>query len=339
MQLSPGKYRGLQRLADDRGVFKMVAVDQRNPLFGPIKQIRGTTEAPYDDVAAVKDLLTRYLSPKSSAILLDPIYSFPRALPFVGQRPGLILTYEHSVLEQTPGGLKSRPIPGWNVEKIKLGGADALKVLVHYRADAAPDVRAHQLAFVRAAGEACRRFDLVHLTEILIYSLPDEAPDYATANRARLVQEAVDDFLDPSLQIDIYKLEPPSQLRDVPAPDSKEAVEVQSLYDRLAVKLPRPWVLLSAGASAEDFRRSLAYAYRADASGYLCGRAIWQSAFTQFPDLDAMSRVLESDSLPFLDAINEMTDRSATPWQNHSGFNKGISFPHAGKDFPEHYAA
>jgi hypothetical protein len=52
-----------------------------------------------------------------------------------------------------------------------------------------------------------------------------------------------------------------------------------------------------------------------------------------------MSQVLESESLPFLDTINEMTDRSAMPWQSHPGFNNGISFPHAGKDFPEHYAA
>ena len=68
MQISPGKYRGLQRLSDDAGLFKMVAVDQRNPIFGPIKRIRGTAEAPYADVAAVKDLLTRALAPKSSAI-------------------------------------------------------------------------------------------------------------------------------------------------------------------------------------------------------------------------------------------------------------------------------
>jgi tagatose 1,6-diphosphate aldolase len=339
MQISPGKYRGLQRLSDDAGLFKMVAVDQRNPIFGPIKRIRGTAEAPYADVAAVKDLLTRALAPKSSAILLDPIYSFPRALPFVGQRPGLILTYEHSVLEETPGGVKSRPIPGWSVEKIRLGGADALKVLVHYRADAAPEVRKHQLAFVRAAGEACRKFDLVHLTEILIYALPGEAPGYATAHRARLVQEAVDDFLDPTLLIDIYKLEPPSALQAVPDPNGKEAAAVQSLYDRLAAKLPRPWVLLSAGASAEDFHRSLAYAYRTGASGYLCGRAIWQSAFGHFPDLAAMAAALQAESVPFLDKINEMTERSATPWQKHPGFKDEISFAHAGKSFPEHYAA
>jgi tagatose 1,6-diphosphate aldolase len=162
---------------------------------------------------------------------------------------------------------------------------------------------------------------------------------YLTAHRARLVQEAVDDFLDPTLLIDIYKLEPPSALQAVPDPNGKEAAAVQSLYDRLAAKLPRPWVLLSAGASAEDFHRSLAYAYRTGASGYLCGRAIWQSAFGHFPDLAAMAAALQAESVPFLDKINEMTERSATPWQKHPGFKDEISFAHAGKSFPEHYAA
>jgi tagatose 1,6-diphosphate aldolase len=98
-------------------------------------------------------------------------------------------------------------------------------------------------------------------------------------------------------------------------------------------------VLLSAGATAEDFRRSLVYAYRAGASGYLCGRAIWKSAFDRFPDLAAVAATLQSVALPYLDEINALTDRSATPWHAHASFAGDISFLHAGEDFPASYAA
>jgi len=212
MQITPGKYRGFQRLGDARGVLKMVAIDQRNPILEPIKRKRGVAEAPYADVVGVKETLARFLSPKASAMLLDPIYSFPGVLPLVGAEPGLILAYENSVLEQTPHGSKSSPIPGWTVEKARLAGADAIKVLVWHRADAPAEIREHQREFVRLAGEACRRADIINLTEILIYPLPGEDPSYVKANRPRLVQEALEDFLDPSFNIDIYKLEPPTAL-------------------------------------------------------------------------------------------------------------------------------
>ena len=56
MPPSAGKHPGLRRLAD-KGRFKMVAIDRRTPLRGPIAATRGTAEAPYEDVVAVKERL------------------------------------------------------------------------------------------------------------------------------------------------------------------------------------------------------------------------------------------------------------------------------------------
>jgi hypothetical protein len=64
-------------------------------------------------------------------------------------------------------------------------------------ADAAEELRAHQQAFVRSCGEACREADLVHLLEILVYPLPGEDRQYVARNRARLVEAAVLDFCKP----------------------------------------------------------------------------------------------------------------------------------------------
>ena len=117
MPLSAGKYLGLRRLADARGRFKMVAIDQRTPLFGPIAAKRGTADAPYEDVVAVKERLAGRLSPKASAMLLDPIYAFPRVLPVMDVRPGLMLSLEHSRVEDVPPGHKN---PGQVGEGIAL---------------------------------------------------------------------------------------------------------------------------------------------------------------------------------------------------------------------------
>ena len=48
MQLTPGKLLGMRRLADEKGLFKMVAADQRPPIKEPIAKHCGLPEAPWD---------------------------------------------------------------------------------------------------------------------------------------------------------------------------------------------------------------------------------------------------------------------------------------------------
>jgi tagatose 1,6-diphosphate aldolase len=339
MKLSPGKLWGLRRLADPNGLFKMVAIDQRTPLFGPIAKARGLAEAPYDDVARIKAIFAKHLAPAASAILIDPNYGYSAAIPHVPPGCGLILSLEHHVVQDTPGGKRSREIPDWSAAKIRRIGADAAKVLVWQRHDASPETKAHQAAFVEACGRACREADLVHLLEILVYPLPGEEAAMSPERRAECVTRAVADYLDPAFDVDIYKIEPPIPLHDVPDPDGPRAAVAQSVYDRLAKKLPRPWVLLSAGAGPEDFARQLVYGYRAGASGYLCGRAIWFDAFRHFPDFAEVERRVASDSVPYLERINALTDRLATPWHRHAGWGGMPEIAGGGPDFVKDYPA
>ena len=48
--ISPGKWWGLRRLADDAGRFTMLAVDQRPPIKNLVAAARGTEHATFDDV-------------------------------------------------------------------------------------------------------------------------------------------------------------------------------------------------------------------------------------------------------------------------------------------------
>jgi tagatose 1,6-diphosphate aldolase len=338
MKISPGKLWGMRRLADERGLWKMLAIDQRTPLFAPIAQARGTQDASFDDVARVKQMLAKHLAPLSSAVLTDPFHGYSRPIAEVPPHKGLILSYEHHVTENTPGGRKSVPIPHWGAGAIRRIGGDAVKVLVWHRHDAAPEARAHQEAFVRAAGEACRAHDVTHLLEVLVYPLPGEDPGAFEARRTELVIEAIRPFTAPEYGVDIFKLEPPGAIKGVPDPDGKEAAAQQAAYDRMAAMLPRPWVMLSAGAGMTDFVRSMRYACRVGASGYLAGRAIWADAFTKFPDFDAMDHALASEARRNLETLSELTDRAATPWHAHPAFRDGVEPDIEEGRFPQGYA-
>jgi tagatose 1,6-diphosphate aldolase len=318
--VSPGKLWGMRRLADENGLWKMVAIDQRTPMFGPIAAKRGTATAPTEDVVRVKRLLARHLSGQSSAVLMDPHLAYPDSIGELPARRGLILSHEHSETENTPGGRKSFPIPGWSVAKARRIGADAVKVLVWYRADASPDVRAHQEAFVRAAAEDCAKHDIVMLLEVLIYPLPGEDQASLAPRRTQLVLDSIRPFCDPALGIDIYKLEPPGPIHAVPAADGKEASSLQKAYDQMAAMVPGPWVMLSAGAGAEDFETSLHYAYRSGAAGFLAGRAIWSEAFDSFPDYDRLEMLLKTRSRDILSRLNTLTDAKASRWHEHRSF-------------------
>ncbi len=342
MDITAGKLWSLRRLADPAGRFKMTAVDQRPPIMNPIKDKLGVEEAPYDDVAAVKALLTRALAPESSAMLLDPVWAYPEAWPDLIPGRGLLVTLEDHQFEDGPGGRKSSPIANWSVPQIKRMGADGVKVLAWYRPDAAPDVRRHQQAFVRSIGHACKRYDIPFLFELLVYPFARSegmGADYVEHRDKRpdLVIDSVRTFSDPGFGVDIFKLESPIPAADVPDPDGPEAADCQDLFDRMGEAAGRPWVMLSAGASMSQFKRILTYAYRAGASGYLAGRAIWAKAFERFPDMEAFEGELHREAAPYMQELNALTDDMARPWTEC--FADRVWLADGGPDFPMRYQA
>jgi len=335
--ISPGKLWSQRRLADADGRLKMVAIDQRTPLMAPVAARRGLAEAPYEDLAAIKAVITRTLASEASAMLLDPNFAYPHCAGEMPATKGLVLALEHHLTDETPAGRRSAEIPHWSVAKIRRIGADAVKLLVWYRPDADAVVRAHQQAFVQRVGCACKEHDIVLLLELLVYPLAGDPAGHLEAQRTRLVLDSMRDFASAEFGVDIYKLEPPAALRNVPDPEGAGAAAVQAAYDELGTLTTRPWVLLSAAAGPEDFRRSLTYACRAGASGYLCGRAIWQSAFEHFPDMAALERALVSVSVPYVRELNELTDRLATPWMRHAAFGGAVNMAGEGPEFARGY--
>lgn len=328
MELSPGKLWGMRRMADEAGRFKMVAVDQRPPIKNPIREKRGTAQAPYEDVAGLKLMLVEELQRQATAMLLDPHFALPRGFTLLSPRIGLVVTLEDSVFRETDGGRLSAEIDDWSVEKIKRCGGDAVKVLAWYRPDAEASVIAAQKDFTVRIGEACARFDIPYVFELLVYPLPGEKNQTTqyiemADKRADLVLDSVRAFADARYGIDLFKVESPVPARSV----AEGGGSAQAAFDELGRLCGRPWVMLSAGAGMAEFEAILARAYRAGASGYLAGRAIWAEPFKAFPDWEAIRAGLRATSVPYMERINALTDAQAAPWHAHPLYADGVTVP------------
>ncbi len=328
MILSAGKYWGMRRMADAQGRFKMTAVDQRPPIKNPIKAKRGTAEAPWEDVAGFKEMLIEELQGESSAMLLDPHFAYPRGVTKLLASRGLIVTLEDSIFRETPYGRLSSEIDDWSVEKIKRIGGDAVKVLAWYRPDADAAVCRAQQDFTQRIGDACRKYDIPFVFELLVYPLPsdtEQTRDYVEmkSKHPQFVLDSVRAFSDPKFGVDLFKLESPLAAADVPGVGAPGWEAAQKWFDAIGAAAGRPWVMLSAGAGMDEFRRILTHAYRAGASGYLAGRAIWSKAFTQFPDWDAIRSGLRGEAVDYMRSLNELTDREAAPWNHHPVYGAG----------------
>ena len=345
--LSAGKFRTMRRLADAQGRFKMMAADQRPPIIKAIDQKLGAGSASYENVGGVKRALVKALAPASTAVLIDPDYGYSHAFEVLPAQPGLLLTLENFAFEESAGGRKTHIMKDWGVDKIKRAGADGVKLLLWYRPDCSADVREHQHRLVREVGAACKAYDLAFLLELLVFPFDGAAghtTDYIEHKdkRPELVLQSVRDFASPEYGVDIYKLESPLAANHLPDPasGSSAVADAQGWFDDLGKLIDKPWVMLSAGAGMEEFRRVLHYAFTAGANGFLAGRAIWWQAFQQhYPDLAAMERALSTESTGYLAEINGMTDAMARPWTECPAFAGAPELAEAGQTFPSRYPA
>lgn len=320
-----GKHWGLRRLADAQGLYCMVAIDQRPPLFALVAQARGLSQdqVAFDDVVAVKALLAQALAPHASALLVDPDFGLPAASSYLQPRCGLLLTLESHRYEDAPTGRRSRLIPNWSVEQIRRTGADAVKLLAWYRPDAAPEVCQAQQDWVAEVGRQCLAHDLPFVLELLTYPFAPSANLKSAAQyqedphkQARRVIESVRTFAHPRFAVDMFKLESPLPMAGLPDPEGAhgDAMAVQAMFDEMGAACEgRPWVMLSAGASLRQFERALRYACRAGASGFLAGRAVWSQALQGWPDLEQTRRDLQEQAVPALGGLREIVRRFARP--------------------------
>jgi tagatose 1,6-diphosphate aldolase len=336
-ELAPGKWRRLRSLSDEQGRFRMLAIDQRGSLTQAIAKVSGKSpdQVTYDDLANTKEVITRVLAPYATAVLIDPQYGYPHSYKHLPPGVGLLLTYEESGYNKAGPSGKERTsylIEGWSVAEAQRAGADAVKLLVHYRPDGSEEVRRFQEDLVQRVGEECAEADMPFVLELLSYAVDEpgmDSPEYAR-KKPDLVIESAAEFSEPKYQVDVLKLEFPADLRHTQefsagAFDGRARQPVYSLSAvrdfcrRLDEATGTPWVILSAGVGIEEFLVQTDLATEAGASGYLCGRAIWKDAINSYPDYSRMERWLEREGVYNAVRAAAFAHR-ARPWFDHRRF-------------------
>ncbi|MGQ9845234.1 MAG: tagatose 1,6-diphosphate aldolase [Caldisericia bacterium] len=333
--LTPGKFKGLKSLADETGRFRMLAIDQRGSLRKMLSKATGKDgkDITYNDMALAKWLVIEHLSPYFSATLTCPQYGLPEGIRFLDRDSALILAIEESGTKE--GGFKNREkltniLDGWSVEKIKRTGADAVKLLLHYRPDSSKEIKEHQENLVKMIGDEAKRLDFPFVLEPMSFPYKDDEIENEAnfiRRKPEIVVKTVEEFSKPEYGVDILKLEFPVDLKFVDdfcygAFDGKEREAVFSIDDAyefcesITDTSKVPWVILSAGVDIEEFLINVQIASESGASGFLAGRAVWKEFTKFFPNIEDMSLWLKTTGV---ERYYKLVDASskAIPYYEH----------------------
>jgi tagatose 1,6-diphosphate aldolase len=316
--LTPGKFRGLQRISNPNGTLTMVALDQNSSMIEmAAKALKGKgsdREPTYEEIVAAKVDLAKHLAPSASGILIDAYYGAWSCVASgaIGPQTGLLVRVEMSGSPKNKVGAPLGLIePGWSVEKIKLMGADAVKLLAQYE-PTEPHSAEHQFQLIEHVYAECKKHDILMLLETVAFPFGGEKktdPSFINRKSATVIDSA----RQLSRFCDVYKAEFPGTLghdSDKQLRDNLQALNAAS---------ERPWVLLSAGVDYPDYFKQVQLALDAGASGVLGGRAFWKEYFLQ-DGPQARSQFAASTALKRVADVNALVRERATPWSARYGF-------------------
>jgi len=310
--LSIGKARGLHQISRENGLFTMAAMDHRGSLEHGLCPAPGT--GCYEDMVDFKIDLCGALAKHASAVLLDPVYGAAQAIgrSALPRNTGLLVSIESTGYEGDKTARVTRVLEGWSVEKIKRLGASAVKMLVYFRPDSGKLARS-QLATVGEVAESCLKYDIPFLVEPVSYALEGESAAELAEKKPGIVVETA--RLMTGLPIDVLKAEFPAAMTT--ETDDGELLDTCRALDAASAK---PWVILSAGAEYNVFRRQVELACRAGASGFLAGRAIWQEAVAM-TDREERNQYLKTVAVRRLKEISAIADTWGRPWYRKLGLD------------------
>jgi tagatose 1,6-diphosphate aldolase len=309
MEIPPsvGKIRGLQQIADVRGIFAMCAMDHRGSMREMIDP-KAPEQVSAEALAERKLELAEILGPVSTAVLLDPIFGAAQAIisGVLPGRTGLIVSLEESGYERGSEGRLTTLIKDWSVERARRMGASAVKVLLYYRPDLASSQRQREI--VAQVSADCIRWELPFVLEPLIYQATERERDPAilAARRQDLVITSARELT--ALSVDVLKAQFPVDTRF-----EQDTGRMQDACRQLDAASRVPWVLLSAGVSYDEFTRQVIFALQAGASGFLGGRAVWEEGLRM---LDGRERRkwLETVGVDRMRRLHDLAGEYGAPW-------------------------
>jgi tagatose 1,6-diphosphate aldolase len=324
--LSEGKLKRIQALSNERGVIAATAMDQRGNLQKALSTVRGVDvhEITPAMMSEFKVAVSRVLTPRASAILLDPEFGL-EAGRARAPGAGLVLAYELSGYDTTRPGRLPDLLPHVSVRRLLAWGADAVKILIYYSPFDSTAVNDVKHAFIERIGAECDAYEIPFVLEIVGYDPKggdEKGLEYAR-HKPEIVKKSMEMFSRPEFRVDVMKVEVPITAEFV---EGCAAYRGQKAYTReeacrhfrdAAALSAKPFVYLSGGVSNAQFVESLTIANEAgaDYSGVLCGRATWKDGIPVYArhGLKALEEWLHRDGLRNIDAVNAAA-QSASPW-------------------------
>ena len=323
MNISKGKQKGLEAIADSRGVIAALAIDQRSALcklFTAATGIAGD-QIPRELLEQFKEAVSRILTPHASAILLDPEIGLSAAKQRT-KNVGLLLAYEQTGYDKSVAGRLPRLLDGWSAQTLAAAGADGIKTLLYYSPFSATAVNDLKRDWVQRVGEECAAQDVPYFLELVAYhdEMNEKGREFAVL-KPEVVTRGIEEFSEPQYRVDVLKVGVPVNMAFVGSGKSQNAVytreEAEEHFRRAAAAARKPFIYLSEGVSNEMFSETLQLAAEARAtfSGVLCGRATWKDGVPILPSggLSALEDWLANQGVNNIQRVNALLG-SAKPW-------------------------
>jgi len=326
VNISIGKLRGLQQLADSRGMMTMCAIDHRGALKRALNE-KNPDAVSYQDMVDFKLDLCQAVAPFASAILLDPEYGAGQAIAtgFMPGSKGLLVSLEKSGYTGDSAARITELPPGWGVKKARKMGASAVKLLIYFRPDL-KDIASKQLDLVAGLADQCLEEDIAFLVEPVSYPIEEERINQGGTSSRKFAEIKPELVIETARQItalpiDVLKAEFPADIKF-----EQDEAKLLGLCQELNQASRLPWVLLSAGVDFESFRKQVKIACKAGASGFLAGRALWQEG-VRIRSREKRLDFFQNMAAPRLKELAEIADRYGKPWYSRVGAENGKFAP------------
>src|SRR4051812_41521392 len=318
--LTPGKLRGLQRISNPNGTLTMLALDQNSSMIDMAQKAlkaKGQDREPtYEEIVEAKLDMMRQMAPSASGVLIDAYYGAWPAIATEAMPPtkGMLVRVEKSGSgKNQAGGPMGEVEPGWSVEKIKLMGADAVKLLAPFE-PGEPVSAEHQFALIQHVYAGCKKFDILFLLEPVAFPYNGEKKT-DQAYIARKAETVIESARQVSRFCDVYKAEFPGTL------GAESDDQLTDNLHALSEASERPWVLLSAGVDYPDYFKQVGLAMECGCSGVLGGRAFWKEYFLQDGE-EARTHFAATTGRDRVNELGTIVTQHGTPWFAKYGLTK-----------------
>jgi len=272
--ITSGKRKGLEAVADSRGVIAALAIDQRRAMPRLFAKAMGVESAsvPAEMLVTFKEAASRVLTPHASAILLHPEYGLAAARQRA-KSAALLLAYEQTGYDKQVRGRVPRLLEGWTVERLVEAGADSVKLLLYYSTLSSAEINVVKHEFVKRVGAECAEADVPFFLELLSYGegRDDGSAEFA-AVKPEMVARSMAEFSTPGYPVNVLKVGVPVNMAFVEGSPAagKEILysreEVMDYYRRATEEARVPFIYLSQGVSNETFQYALELAAEAGVS-------------------------------------------------------------------------